>query len=97
MAFEQVSATVGTVVRTAERVTINLTNGTSYEFPGTWDEFAAKVNQYFKGWSSESAMYLGLARWIARNPTGANPNQIEGKTVTVNPGVANIANFISVS
>ena len=97
MAFGTVTASVTTVDRNAERVIINLSNGQSYEFPGTWDEFDAKVDEYFKGWSFETALMLGLARWIARNPTGANPNQIEGKTVTVNPAVANISNFISVA
>lgn len=97
MAFGAIAATVTTVDRNETRVIINLSSGHSYEFPGTWDEFVAKVDEYFRGWSPETAVYLGLARWINKNPTGANPNQLSGKTVTVNPGAANIANYISVA
>lgn len=96
MAFELVSATVAAVDRQPSRTIVSLTNGTSVEFTGSWDDFVASVDAYFHGWSSEVAIMLGLARWIARNPTGANPNTIVGKTVTVDVGVANIENVMKI-
>lgn len=96
MAFEQRSVTVQSVTRLGDRTVIQLTDGTGMEFPGTWDDFVASVEARLCGFDSSFVACFALARWIARNPTGANPSQIVGRTATLNLAAANTANVLTI-
>lgn len=96
MAFESRSVMVTGVQVAADKVVISLSNGSGLEFPGTWDGLVENLVNYFDGWQDDFVARFALARWAARNPTGANPNQIVGKTATLNIGAANTANILTI-
>lgn len=98
MAFESKSVTVTAVDRTRpDRVIITLNDGSGIEFPGTWAEFVTAIESRLGGFDASFVACFALARWIARNPTGANPSQIVGRTATLNLGATNISNVLQIS
>ena len=97
MAFASRSVTVTAVDRQATRTVISLSNGMGVEFPGTWDEFVQSLVNSFDGFEDKFVLRFALARWFARNPSGANPNQIVGKTATLNLGSTNIRDILTIS
>ena len=97
MAFPSgpISIGVTSVVRNGEVVTIQFSDGVGLEVNG-WDDFVSTVESRLGEINTDFVRWFALARWIIRNPTGANPNQLTGKTATLNLGAANIANILSV-
>ena len=56
----------------------------------SWADLVATVETGICNIDQQFVKHLALAKWIANNPTGANPNQLAGKTATLNLTLNNI-------
>lgn len=92
-----ISIGVQSVTQNGDTWTIQFTDGSGMQVTGGWSEFVSVVESRICEINAEFVKHFGLMRWIARNPTGANPNQIVGKLVTLDLTVANNANIFTVT
>lgn len=90
------TATIAAIDRRAGVSYVTLDNGTQFEIPGTLADLKQFVRNRIRDIDPEFIALLGIARWLAMNPTGTNPGQLVGKTISLDLSALTTANIFTV-
>lgn len=84
------SVSITAITPNAGRYLVTLSSGDVMEFSGTAAQVAAGIQTTIRANDPTWIAMLGIAKWLAVNPTGANPGQLVGKTATLDLTATNI-------